>query len=146
MASTPGFDYAEQQRIIDAMRTKSLFFIAGLPKSGTTWVTVSLNAHPEISCQGEGHFVGSLAPKLFDALERHNKVTQDTSRIVLQDHTTYPKIDGYDYRFLVASAILLLMGKSEKARAVPVVGEKTPDNVVGLTALAELFRGRNFSM
>ncbi len=32
----PAFDYAEQQRIIDEMRAKDLFFVGGLPKSGST--------------------------------------------------------------------------------------------------------------
>src|SRR6187399_232853 len=33
-----------------------LFFVLGLPKSGTTWLQHLLNAHPNISCRGEGMF------------------------------------------------------------------------------------------
>ena len=34
----------------------NLFFVLGAPKSGTTWLQYLLNAHPNISCRGEGLF------------------------------------------------------------------------------------------
>ena len=36
----------------------NVFFIVGRAKSGTTWVTRTLNAHPEILARGEGRFFG----------------------------------------------------------------------------------------
>ncbi|MEX2201156.1 MAG: sulfotransferase [Dongiaceae bacterium] len=47
-----------------AIRTR--FFVFGLPKSGTTWLQMLLDAHPEISCPSEhqlSHFLDAL-PKL----------------------------------------------------------------------------------
>ncbi len=34
----------------------NLFFVLGAPKSGTTWLQHLLNAHPNVSCRGEGMF------------------------------------------------------------------------------------------
>ena len=34
----------------------SIFFVGGAPKSGTTWVEIILNHHPNIICTGEGGF------------------------------------------------------------------------------------------
>ena len=33
-----------------------IFFVMGFPKSGTTWLMRTLNAHPEVLCRGEGRF------------------------------------------------------------------------------------------
>jgi sulfotransferase family protein len=35
-----------------------VFFILGYQKSGTTWLMLMLDAHPEILCKGEGRFFG----------------------------------------------------------------------------------------
>lgn len=35
-----------------------LFFVCGLPKSGTSWLMNLLNSHPRILCRGEGRFFG----------------------------------------------------------------------------------------
>ena len=42
-------------------------------KSGTTWVQLLLDAHPNISCNGEGHFMDVLADHLVNALDRYNE-------------------------------------------------------------------------
>jgi glycosyltransferase involved in cell wall biosynthesis len=36
----------------------SVFFVVGRAKSGTTWLMRTLDAHPEITCRGEGRFFG----------------------------------------------------------------------------------------
>ena len=46
------------------LRSKQIFFIGGTAKSGTTWVQLLLDAHPEVSCNGEGHFLDNLKPAL----------------------------------------------------------------------------------
>lgn len=33
-----------------------IFFVVGVPKSGTTWLMRTLDSHPEILCRGEGRF------------------------------------------------------------------------------------------
>lgn len=33
-----------------------VFFVVGVPKSGTTWLMRTLDSHPEVLCRGEGRF------------------------------------------------------------------------------------------
>lgn len=144
MTTTPAFDYADQQRIIAAMRAKELFFVRGVPKSGTTWLQVMLDAHPEVSCSGEGHFLTHLAPLLTSAMERYNAAIAHKNRDVLQGFAGFPQFAAQNLGFLVVSAALLLMAASGKARDVRVVGEKTPDSTTDPRALAELFPAAKF--
>ncbi len=55
------------QSRIGRVLSGQLFFIAGAPKSGTTWVQRLLDAHPEIVCSGEGHFANKIAPPCKEA-------------------------------------------------------------------------------
>ncbi|HEY1721749.1 MAG TPA: hypothetical protein VGG27_10920 [Magnetospirillaceae bacterium] len=60
--------------IFDAIRThiaeieqKTIFFVCGSMKSGTTWMQILPDAHSAISCSGEEHFgygadAASIAP------------------------------------------------------------------------------------
>ncbi len=47
---------------------KQIFFIVGHPKSGTTWMSLLLNNHPEITCKFEGHF--------FERTDEYNNLTK----------------------------------------------------------------------
>ncbi|MCK5360723.1 MAG: sulfotransferase, partial [Gammaproteobacteria bacterium] len=40
-------------REFEAFLDRKLFFIVGMPKSGTTWVQHVLNNHSDIICRGE---------------------------------------------------------------------------------------------
>ena len=62
------FDYATLRKTIDDTFAKKLFFIMGTIKSGTTWLQLVLDGHPEIACRGEGHFTNFLAPALSRAV------------------------------------------------------------------------------
>lgn len=42
-----------------------IFFILGYQRSGTTWIATLLNHHPEIHCDGEGHFFCGDDNRLF---------------------------------------------------------------------------------
>jgi hypothetical protein len=55
------------------------FFVFGLPKSGTTWLQMLLDAHPQVSCPSEhqiSHFLEAL-PKL---VNDYNSVLQEIDR------------------------------------------------------------------
>ena len=38
--------------------------MCGAPKSGTTWLQRLLDAHPEVCCSGEGHFVERFSNRI----------------------------------------------------------------------------------
>ena len=58
------YDYRRQHAQILEILEKRIFFVGGAMKSGTTWLQLSLDAHPHLSCGGEGHFTNQLAPRL----------------------------------------------------------------------------------
>ena len=69
-------DAAAYRRFADRIHevlSRRLFFVAGAQKSGTTWVQRMLDAHPEILCAGEGHFMDALgAPDMLKGLQDDN--------------------------------------------------------------------------
>src|SRR5580658_10414130 len=71
-AAADRFDFDSLQRAVAQVRSEQVFFIGGAPKSGTTWLQYLLNAHPEISCGGEGHFPNRLLPMLAKTLQTYN--------------------------------------------------------------------------
>jgi Sulfotransferase family len=136
--------YADQQRILADMRAKGLFFVGGLPKSGTAWLQIMLNAHPEVSCAGEGHLLTSLAPLLESAMKQHNVFISRKNREVLPEFSTFPQFTETNIGFLFVSAALLLLAASDKAQDARVVGEKTPENAANLWFLADHFPTAKF--
>ena len=63
-----------------ALRGKQIFFVGGVMKSGTTCLQLLLNAHPEVSCHGEGHFPDYLALGLKEGIDKHWKAVADKNR------------------------------------------------------------------
>jgi hypothetical protein len=66
------FDYHRLQSTVSAVHSKQMFFIGGVAKSGTTWLQILLDLHPNITCKGEGHFPNTFAPLLKGVLDMHN--------------------------------------------------------------------------
>lgn len=50
------------------------FFVTGFPKSGTTWVHLLANRHPDILCTGEDDF-NELAKRFADLMNAYNQHT-----------------------------------------------------------------------
>lgn len=123
---------------------KDLFFIGGVPKSGTTWLRVMLDAHPAIACGGEGHLANQLATTLRDALNRHNRLVNTRNQTTFESFPPFPLFDAGDYHFLLISAIALLLMRIEGADKARWIGEKTPDNVLNFRLLATLFPRARF--
>ena len=55
--SRPLPSWRERESAIAELAKRQLFFVGGAPRSGTTWMQHMLDAHPDISCRGEGHFL-----------------------------------------------------------------------------------------
>lgn len=121
---------------------RQIFFIGGAARSGTTWLQLMLNAHPAISCQGEGHFCSSLLPLLDTALRRHNALIHTKNVTLFKDLAPFPRIRSAQGQYLLAATIALLL--AEGAGDAPIVGEKTPDNILVVPQLRTLFPGARF--
>jgi hypothetical protein len=138
------FDFDALHGAIKDLRGKQVFFIGGAPKSGTTWLRLMLNAHPEISCGGEGHFPNRLLPALARALKAYNASIDAKNKTIFGQLEPQPLFSNRHALYLAAAAISLLLGRPEKASIARVVGDKTPDNVRYLPLLGGLFPAARF--
>lgn len=142
----PELDKSVEARLatLRSFMDKRLFFIGGVPKSGSTWLRVMLNAHPAIACGGEGHLANQFATMLRDALNRYNRLINGKNQTEFQDFPPFPLFDAGDYQYLLINAVALLLMRLEGADTAGWIGEKTPDNVLNFPLLAGLFPNARF--
>jgi hypothetical protein len=134
-------------RLEDAVRrvlAKRLFFIAGTEKSGTTWLQVMMDAHPEVACRGEGQFGDRLLPFLGEAVARYNDMVGRFNFHVFRETGGFPTLDRESEDVLARTAIGLLLARYGDAPAVKAVGEKTPHTVRHISRLETLFPEARF--
>jgi Sulfotransferase family len=136
------FDYLHAA--ISDLRQKQIFFIGGTIKSGTTWLQLLLNAHPEVSCHGEGHFASGLAPILRNAFDQYNRSIAQESKTVFKEVAGYSRLADDDFQYLLASCISLSLLRQSPAKSARVIGEKTPSNVRNFDLLNTLFPRAKF--
>ncbi|MDR3515460.1 MAG: sulfotransferase [Azospirillaceae bacterium] len=138
------FTYDRVAETIAGLRSKRLFFIGGCMKSGTTWLQLMLDSHPEISCNGEGHFVDGLALALGSGFDRYNRYITGKNNEIFGEMQGYPSIDDDGFLYVVATAASYALAMQSKGKDVPVVGEKTPNNIEYCPLLTQLFPGAKF--
>lgn len=116
-----------------------VFFIAGLPRSGTTWLQQLMNAHPEVLCLGESHYVNELVPSLYKVLSHYTK-TRARGNITWAPGVVGPQPPhmGPIFRAAFAALAAANIGEKDPARLV-TVGEKTPDNLYNSESLWRTF-------
>ncbi|HEX8234309.1 MAG TPA: sulfotransferase [Caulobacteraceae bacterium] len=119
------------------------FFVSGAPKSGTTWVQRLLDAHPQVVCSGEGHFVERLAQPLVKALEDYAKQQQLVAERVYEGRPYYqpltrPEMIGF------ARALIVQRMHARAGAGVKAVGDKTPRYTQFLGGLLALFPDARF--
>lgn len=146
MQENPRFAYKQRQDAIESTLRKKLFFIMGMPKSGTTWLVRMLNAHPEICCWGEGHLTNILFPIMEKALKTYDKrVTEWHKKFaemgLKQDPPRFTVNDLY-HLFITATGTLFTRALEDPQ--VTTIGEKTPDNLYAAPRLAYLFPNAKF--
>ena len=125
----PAFDLRAILGELDRLLSKQLFFIGGAIGAGTTWLQVLLDQHPQVSCQGEGHFVTFLVGALQQAVEDYNRYLIKKNAIIYREIDGYPLFETNEFNALHATAMLLMMSRQVRGKPVLAVGEKTPDNV-----------------
>lgn len=129
-------DFRAMHARIGALLDKQIFFVGGAVKSGTTWLQALLDAHPQVSCSGENHFVNSLAPTLKSALEEHNRRLLDPRGNTARQLGKEPVPFGVDeFRYVSVSAVLAMLLKQAGDKPVLAVGDKTTLNVTAFGRL-----------
>lgn len=136
-------DFREKVEAISSVLEKDMFFICGNPKSGTTWLQLLLDAHPEIACRGEGYFMPFLSGSLGNLINAYNDKIILKSKVVFSEIGGFPTFDQEDFMHLFRSCVALLMAKYDSPD-VRLIGEKTPENIVNLPVLAMLFPAARF--
>lgn len=121
-----------------------LFFVGGCPKSGTTWLQLLLNAHPEVSCIGEAHLANRLLPLLRGVFEDHNGFLAYKNTDVLAEVPGVPGFSDLQVRRVLATVVREMLMSPPKAATARAVGEKTPDNFMLFPDLEALFPSARF--
>lgn len=121
-----------------------LFFVGGAPRSGTTWLQQMLNAHPEVSCRGEGLLEKHLAAPL-EALMASRAQNLAAKNTALFQHTGgYPLPTPEDTEHLIGTGVLLAFLRQGIPPGCRAVGEKTPENVFTFGRMKKLFPHAKF--
>jgi hypothetical protein len=109
----------------------TMFFVCGCPKSGTTWVQLLLDRHPEVSCAGESHLV-VLLQKFSKLIEDHNFHQARRNTAIFGDivgYAPFPEIGHDDERWLYEGLVARMLDKSVRKPGVRAAGDKTPNLV-----------------
>ncbi len=127
----------------EAALSKPLFFVCGALKSGTTWLQLMLDAHPEIACRGEGHLVNFLLPGLGAALHKYNSKIRYKNKNIFNEIEGFPRFAAPHHYALLQSAVGLLLAQYD-GENIRFIGEKSPDNVLYLAMLGRIFPHARF--
>jgi len=136
---------------------KDILFLAGVIKSGTTWLQLLVDAHPDIVCKGEGHFATDIAKPLLALLDGYNTQVMQKGGMLAGVHQVsnvdqnkkpdsshgspnsilqYSHDQGLD---LIRAAINLKFAQWDENNSAKVVGDKTPNNLYNMDLLNDLF-------
>lgn len=140
MPPTTSVDFDKVARVLSQQK----FFIAGTERSGTTWLQIMLNGHPDIACRGEGHFVDHLIPKMDELFDDYRATIGAFNKSYFKDTDGFPTPTDAHQAFIKRISIAMFMADFDPDRVQPVYGEKTPGNVRQLDTLIELFPNARF--
>lgn len=120
-----------------------VFFVCGAPKSGTTWLQRILDAHPEVCCSGEGHFVHRWTEPLAHVARTYNRLLQEEADAVYEGAPVYPPVSQAE---LDEVARTFIRGRlaARAAAGVRWAGDKTPIYTDQLQSLDRLFPEARF--
>lgn len=119
-------------------------FVCGSPKSGTTWLQKILDAHPQIACAGEGHFIEHIANPMVRLLRSYNGKLKQVDEVVFEGRAPYPPITEGEIIQIVREIVVKLMLRQQPPAGIMWVGDKTPRYTNGLKELKALFPAAQF--
>jgi hypothetical protein len=131
--------WIETNRDLADLAQRRLFFIGGAPRSGTTWLQQMLDAHPDVSCRGEGLYGKEFAVPLERLMAERRQALEAKNQRLFQHTGGYPLPGRDQTEFLLGTAILLGLRQQCAEGRFLAVGEKTPENVFLLPRIKRLF-------
>lgn len=117
----------------------NVFFVCGAPKSGTTWLQRVLDAHPEVVCSGEGHFITRFSIPAAKVVSSYNRELQVEAEHVYEGRPCYQPVKQPEFDAVVRSFILQRLTSRGVTDRVRWVGDKTPRYTHQLDALHRIF-------
>lgn len=118
---------------------KNIFFVAGTEKSGTTWLQMMINQHPQAVCKGEGQFGTRLWPSLRQALNEYSSFIGELNQKVFSEVDQFPVFNERSIRSVQVFTASLLLSEYGDGDEIKAVGEKTPGHIRTLDRLKALF-------
>lgn len=122
----------------------NVFFVCGAPKSGTTWLQRILDAHPQVCCSGEGHFIERFALPMAEVIGRYNAHLQTVAEQVYEGRPFYGPVSRAEFDALVRTFAANRMGSRAHGGEVRWLGDKTPSYTRHLRDLARIFPQAQF--
>lgn len=122
-----------------ALLEKTLFFIGGAPRSGTTWVQEILDAHPEISCRSEALIQKAFQGPIDMMLDQHRADLTTKNQTIFRGKPGYPTPLAGEADLLLGLATLMTLARQAPGPEVRAIGEKTPENVFFFPRLKGIF-------
>jgi hypothetical protein len=116
----------------------NIFFVCGAPKSGTTWLQRIFDAHPEVCCSGEGHFIARFSAPLSKVVNSYNNALRLESEQVYEGRPYYADIEQADFDDMVRAFLLKRMSARAEVQT-RWIGDKTPNYTHYLPQLHRLF-------
>ncbi len=136
--------WLEAQAAIERLARAQLFLVGGPPRSGTTWLQRLLDAHPEISCGGEGLFTRHLAEPIDSMVAAWRTGIEQKNTRVFRELGGYPLPDAGDADALLGTAILHALERQRAGKPCLAIGEKTPENVFLFDRFRRIFPKARF--
>lgn len=123
---------------------RGLFFIMGFLKSGTTWLQLLLDAHPEIACKGEAHFWDTFFEDLLKATEHFNRRKQWLAETTFQGLEPFPGIERDDVAAVMRLVVSRVLQRAAGGKDVRLYGEKTPNTIHYIEPALAIFPNARF--
>jgi len=116
---------------------RTVFFILGCQKSGTTWLQKLCNAHPQVACRGAGHYGDLLAPLVKQAMEVYNQ--QEKATLSFENKHLMSAV-----RLLIDQRLAESVTTADEPGRIRAVGDKTPEHAMTIPTLNGLYPGAKF--
>lgn len=119
------------------------FFVTGSPKSGTTWLQMMLDAHPDVVCSGEGAFFERLIQPVTEVRAKYNDYMNYANKAVYEGNGFYGLIPFEETRQQLREIVFNLMKKRAVASTL-AIGDKTPRHNLFLNSMHTIFPEAKF--